>query len=471
MATMIPFFEQVNLNFDKAARFTKHSDGLLQQIKICNSVYHMTFPIKKDDGAIETIHAWRAEHSHHKLPTKGGIRYSTLVNEDEVMALAALMTYKCAIVDVPFGGAKGGVQIDRKRYSPNELERITRRYTYELIQKNFIGPGIDVPAPDFGTGEREMAWIMDTYMTMAPEKLDVAACVTGKPIAEEGVDGRQEATGRGIYFGLREVCRSAEDMKALGLQPGLAGKSVAVQGFGNVGYHAAKFLQEGGAVIVGIAEFNGAIHSPKGLDVEKVVSHRNETGSILNFPGAITHQNPTDVLELECDILIPAALENQITSENTDRIKAKIIAEAANGPTTFEANESLSKRGVMIIPDTYLNAGGVTVSYFEWLRNLSHVRFGRMGKRFEESMQTSMLKAIEKITGTELTQAEMQKIAHGPDEADLVNSGLEDTMIVAYNQIRETQKQIREEVDLRTASFISAINRIATSYMELGIFP
>ena len=471
MATMIPFFEQVNLNFDKAARFTKHSDGLLQQIKICNSVYHMTFPIKKDDGTIETIHAWRAEHSHHKLPTKGGIRYSTLVNEDEVMALAALMTYKCAIVDVPFGGAKGGVQIDRKRYSPNELERITRRYTYELIQKNFIGPGIDVPAPDFGTGEREMAWIMDTYMTMAPEKLDVAACVTGKPIAEEGVEGRQEATGRGIYFGLREVCRTAEDMKALGLQPGLAGKSVAVQGFGNVGYHAAKFLQEGGAVIVGIAEFNGAIHNPKGLDVEKVVSHRSETGSILNFPGATTHQNPADVLELECDILIPAALENQITHENTDRVKAKIIAEAANGPTTFEANESLRKRGVIIIPDTYLNAGGVTVSYFEWLRNLSHVRFGRMGKRFEESMQTSMLKAIEKITEKELTQAEMQQLAHGPDEADLVNSGLEDTMIVAYNQIRETQKQNREEADLRTASFINAINKIATSYMELGIFP
>ena len=471
MATMIPFFEQVNLNFDKAARFTKHSDGLLQQIKICNSVYHMTFPIKKDDGTIETIHAWRAEHSHHKLPTKGGIRYSTLVNEDEVMALAALMTYKCAIVDVPFGGAKGGVQIDRKRYSPNELERITRRYTYELIQKNFIGPGIDVPAPDFGTGEREMAWIMDTYMTMTPEKLDVAACVTGKPIAEEGVEGRQEATGRGIYFGLREVCRTAEDMKTLGLQPGLAGKSVAVQGFGNVGYHAAKFLQEGGAVIVGIAEFNGAIHNPKGLDVEKVVSHRSETGSILNFPGATTHQNPADVLELECDILIPAALENQITHENTDRIKAKIIAEAANGPTTFEANESLRKRGVIIIPDTYLNAGGVTVSYFEWLRNLSHVRFGRMGKRFEESMQTSMLKAIEKITEKELTQAEMQQLAHGPDEADLVNSGLEDTMIVAYNQIRETQKQNREEADLRTASFINAINKIATSYMELGIFP
>ena len=471
MATIIPFFEQVNLNFDKAARFTKHSEGLLQQIKICNSVYHMTFPIKKDDGTIETIHAWRAEHSQHKLPTKGGIRYSTLVNEDEVMALAALMTYKCAIVDVPFGGAKGGVQIDRKRYSLSELERITRRYTYELIQKNFIGPGVDVPAPDFGTGEREMAWILDTYKTMTPEKLDVAACVTGKPIAEEGVHGRQEATGRGIYFGLQEVCRSAEDMKALGLQPGLAGKSVAVQGFGNVGYHAAKFLQEGGALIVGIAEQTGAIHNPKGLDVEKVFSYRNETGSILNFPGATTYQNPADVLELECDILIPAALENQITYENADRIKAKIIAEAANGPTTFEANESLRKRGVMVIPDTYLNAGGVTVSYFEWLRNLSHVRFGRLGKRFEESVHTNMLKVIEKITGKELTQAEMQQLAHGPDEADLVNSGLEDTMIVAYNEIRETQKQNREEVDLRTAAFINAINIIATSYMELGIFP
>ena len=471
MATTTSFFDQVNLHFDKAARFTKHSDGLLQQIKICNSVYHMTFPIKKDDGTIETIHAWRAEHSHHKLPTKGGIRYSTLVNEDEVMALAALMTYKCAIVDVPFGGAKGGVQIDSKRYSLSELERITRRYTYELIKKNFIGPGIDVPAPDFGTGEREMAWIMDTYMTMTPEKLDVVACVTGKPIAQEGVHGRKEATGKGVYFGLREACRSAEDMKAIGLQPGLAGKSVTVQGFGNVGYYAAKFLQEGGAAIVGVAEQNGAIHNPKGLDVEKVAAHRSETGSILNFPGATTHQNPTDILELKCDILIPAALENQITRENAGRIKAKIIAEAANGPTTFEANEFLRKRGVIIIPDAYLNAGGVTVSYFEWLRNLSHVRFGRLGKRFEESAHTSMLKAIEKIAGKEFPQEAMKQLGHGPDEVDLVNSGLEDTMIVAYNQIRETQNRNGEEVDLRTALFINAIDKIATSYMELGIFP
>ncbi len=471
MASTISFFDQVNLNFDKAARFTKHSEGLLQQIKICNSVYHMTFPIKKDDGTIETIHAWRAEHSHHKLPTKGGIRYSTLVNEDEVMALAALMTYKCAIVDVPFGGAKGGVQIDRKGYSLSELERITRRYTYELMKKNFIGPGIDVPAPDFGTGEQEMAWIMDTYMTMTPEKLDVAACVTGKPIAQEGVHGRKEATGKGIYFGLREACRSVEDMQILGLQPGLTGKSIVVQGFGNVGYHATKFLQEAGAVIVGVGEHNGVIHNPKGLDVEKVAAHHSETGSVLSFPGATTHPNPTHVLELECDILIPAALENQITPENAGRIQAKIIAEVANGPTTFEANEILRRRGVMIIPDAYLNAGGVTVSYFEWLRNLSHVRFGRVGKRFEESTHISMLKAVEKIAGQEFSQEAMKQLGHGPDEVDLVNSGLEDTMIVAYNQIRDTQKRHGEDVDLRTASFINAIDKIAISYMELGIFP
>ena len=471
MATAISFFQQVNLNFDKAARFTKHSAGLLEQIKICNSVYHMTFPIRRDNGSIETIHAWRAEHSHHKLPTKGGVRYSMLVNEDEVMALAALMTYKCAIVDVPFGGAKGGVQINQKQYSLAELERITRRYTYELVKKNFIGPGVDVPAPDFGTGEREMGWIMDTYMTMTPEKLDAVACVTGKPISQSGVYGRREATGKGIYLGLREACCSAKDMRSLGLQPGLEGKTVAVQGFGNVGYHAAKFLQESGAVIVGLAEYGGTIYNSKGLDVEKVVAHRNESGSILNFPGATSRQNPMDVLELDCDILIPAALENQITVENSDRIKAKIIAEAANGPTTFEANESLEKRGVMVIPDAYLNAGGVAVSYFEWLRNLSHVRFGRLEKRFEGSVHTNMLKSIEKITGATFSEEDIRLLGHGPDESDLINSGLEDTMIVAYDQIREIKKRYGEEVDLRTAAFINAIDKIAISYIELGIFP
>ncbi len=471
MARAIPFFEQVNQNFDKAASFTDYSFGLLQQIKICNGVYHMTFPIKRDDGSIETIHAWRAEHSHHKLPTKGGIRYSTLVNEDEVMALAALMTYKCAVVDVPFGGAKGGVQIDTKEYSVNELEHITRRYTYELINKNFIGPGIDVPAPDFGTGEREMAWIFDTYTAMAPEKLEALACVTGKPISQGGVHGRREATGRGVYLGLREACRFAEDMEQLGLTPGLEGKSVAVQGFGNVGYHTAKFLQEGGAIIVGLAEYAGTIYNPRGLDVNQVAEYREENGSILNFPDATTYEDPSRVLEFACDILVPAALENQITGENMHRIQARIIGEAANGPITSEASDFLKKKGVMIIPDIYLNAGGVTVSYFEWLKNLSHVRFGRMGKRFEESVHRSLLYTIERATGRKFPEEEMKRIVQGPGEEDLVNSGLEDTMIVAYNEIRDTQKRWGEAVDLRTAAFINAIHKITRSYTELGIFP
>ena len=473
MAESFSFFQKVNSDFDKAARFTDYPRGLLEQIKICNSSCHFTFPIKRDDGTIQTMHGWRAEHSHHILPTKGGTRYSTLVNEDEIMALAALMTYKCALVDVPFGGAKGGIQLDRNEYSESELERITRRYTYELIQKNYIGPGVDVPAPDFGTGETEMAWILDTYITMAPDKLNAIACVTGKPIEQNGIHGRKGATGRGVVFGLEEACSFAEDMKPLGLSPGLQGKSVIVQGFGNVGYHAAKFLMEADASVIGIIERNGGIYDPRGFDVEKVAMYRAETGSIRGYPGAERIEHPSDGLELACDILIPAALENQLTAENAPRIKAAIIAEAANGPTTPVADEIFQKRGIMIIPDTFLNAGGVTVSYFEWLRNLSHVQFGRLGKRFEDQTQRAMRRAVEKATGYKFSDDE-RKLIHGADEEDLVNSGLQDTMINAYQEMRETRMQYRNKnhaVDYRTAAFINAIHRIAKSYMQLGIFP
>lgn len=473
MAESFSFFQKVNNDFDKAARFTDYPRGLLDQIKICNSSCHFTFPIKRDDGTIQTIHGWRAEHSHHILPTKGGIRYSTLVNEDEVIALAALMTYKCALVDVPFGGAKGGIQLDRREYSESELERITRRYTYELIQKNYIGPGIDVPAPDFGTSETEMAWILDTYITMAPDKLNATACVTGKPIEQNGIHGRKGATGRGVAFGLQEACSFVEDMKPLGLSPGLQGKSIIVQGFGNVGYHAAKFLMEADAHVIGILERNGGIYDPRGFDVEKVAMHRAETGSICRYPGAERIENPSDGLELACDILIPAALENQLTVENAPRIKAAIIAEAANGPTTPAADKIFQKRGTMIIPDTFLNAGGVTVSYFEWLRNLSHVQFGRLGKRFEDQTQHVMRRAIEKATGYTFSDEE-RALIHGADEEDLVNSGLQDTMINAYQEMRETRMRHRGKngaIDYRTAAFINAIHRIAKSYMQLGIFP
>ena len=471
MAATIPFFQQVNLNFDTAAQYTDFPPGLLDQVKMCNTICHMAFPVKRDDGAIEVIHAWRAEHSHHKLPTKGGIRYSTLVNEDEVMALAALMTYKCALVDVPFGGAKGGVQIDIKKYSADELERITRRYTYELVRKNFIGPGIDVPAPDYGTGEREMTWIADTYTTMNPGKLDTLACVTGKPVEQSGIRGRRAATGRGVYFGIREACNVTEDMKKLGLTLGLEGKRVTVQGFGQVGYHAAKFLSEGGAVIVGLADIGGAIYNSEGLDVEEVFQYRGKNGTLFNFPGATNLSKPAHVLELDCDILVPAALENQITRHNASRIKAKIIAEAANGPTTPEADEILKANRVMVIPDVYLNSGGVTLSYFEWLKNLSHVRFGRLESRFDENMRRNLLEAVEGVTGVRFSESEQDRLAHGATEEDLVDAALEETMITAYHEIRREAKVLGGEFHLRTAAFLIAINKVAQYYMQSGIFP
>jgi glutamate dehydrogenase (NAD(P)+) len=470
MSTKISLSQQVNQAFDRAAALTDHHPSLLSQIRSCNSIYHMAFPIRRDDGTIETIHAWRAEHSHHKLPTKGGIRYSMLVNEDEVKGLAALMTYKCAMVDVPFGGAKGGVKIAVHKYSQDELERITRRLAFELIRKNFIGPGTDVPAPDFGSGAREMAWIADTYTTLNAGELNSFACVTGKPVAQGGIRGRVEATGRGVFFGIREVCDTAEAMKSLGLSIGLSGKRIVVQGLGNVGYHAAKFLQEGGAEIVGLAEYEGAIHSPKGLDVDTVVAHRKETGSILDFPGAENLPESKAALELECDVLVPAALENQITEENAPRLQAKIVAEAANGPTTFGASQILDERGILVLPDTYLNAGGVTVSYFEWIKNLSHVRFGRLEKRAVGAAFGRMADAVEAVTGKKLP-GEREMYARGAGEADLVASGLEDTMIEAFHQIRETRNTLDGEADLRTASLVCAINKIALCYHELGIFP
>lgn len=464
------FFEQVNKNFDKAAQYTDHDPGLLAQIKRCNSVYYISFPLKRDDGSIEVIEAWRAEHSHHRLPTKGGIRYALEVNEDEVMALAALMTYKNAIVDVPFGGAKGGIKISRSNYSESEMVRITRRYTYELLRKNFIGPGQDVPAPDYGSTAGDMAVIADTYKALSPTPLDAIASVTGKPISHGGIRGRVAATGRGVYFGVREVCNVKEDMEKIGLTTGLQGKKVVVQGFGNVGYHAAKFFHDDGAQIICIAEYNGAVYKSSGLDIEALKEHQTNTKSILDFPGAKNINDSNSALEMECDILIPAALENQISNQNADQIKAKIIAEAANGPVTADANTMLYDRGVLIIPDIYLNAGGVIASYFEWLKNLSHVRFGRMTKRFEHSSQLKMLHMLEKLTGKKISDADLAHFA-GASEEDLVDSGLEETMINAYQELREICVAYGWKFGLRTAAYIDAINKITTSYAGAGIFP
>ncbi|SMO69648.1 Glu/Leu/Phe/Val family dehydrogenase [Gracilimonas mengyeensis] len=463
------FYEQVNKNFDKAARYTRFDKGILAQIKICNTVYHVTFPVRRDDGSIEVIEGWRVEHSHHKLPTKGGIRFSHKVDEDETMALAALMSYKCAIVDVPFGGAKGGVKISTREYSESEIERITRRYTYELIKKGFIGPGVDVPAPDYGTGAREMGWILDTYRQMHDD-LNAEGCVTGKPIQQGGIRGRTEATGRGVYFGIREACDSKEDMNKIGLETGVEGKTFVVQGLGNVGYHASKYMTEAGAKLVGVAEIEGSIYDENGIDLEKLMAFRKDTGSIIGFENTKELKNRDDALMAECDILIPAALESQITGDNADRVKAKIVAEAANGPTTADAHDILKKRGALIIPDSYLNAGGVVVSYFEWLKNIQHVRYGRLSKRFDETSMKKILGVIENLSDRRFTQEELDNLAHGAGEYDLVDSGLEETMITAYQQIAEIRNE-HDLDDLRTAAFINAINKIGIMYEQMGIFP
>ena len=464
------FFDDVVKYFDNASKYVNAPAGLLEQIKHCNSVYKMKFPVKVK-GGYEVIEAYRAEHSHHKLPTKGGIRYSEHVNQDEVMALAALMTYKCAIVDVPFGGAKGGVKIDPKKYSEEELERITRRYTSELIKKNFIGPGIDVPAPDYGTGEREMSWIVDTYATFNMNEINSLGCVTGKPVGQGGIRGRREATGLGVFYGIRQYLSDTARAKKLGLTTGLEGKTVVVQGLGNVGYHAAKFFHEAGAIIIGVGEWNSAVVNKSGINPDEAIAYFKKNGSLNGLKGTKSLKSNVAVLEEQCDILIPAALENQINSTNAARIKTKIIAEAANGPVTPEAEAVLLKKGTVIIPDIYLNAGGVTVSYFEWLKNLSHVRFGRMEKRYQQNMNNNLIEAIESNTGKKLSKVQRQMIDHGAEEKDLVYSGLEDTMIDSLEQIIDTMNQNGKIKDMRTGAFVTAINKIVVSYEKLGVFP
>jgi len=464
------FFDDVSSYVDKAAKFTKHPRGLIEQIKQCNSILHVTFPLRLQKGKFKVIEAYRVQHSQHKSPVKGGIRYSSMVNEDEIKALAALMSYKCALVNVPFGGAKGGVKVEPSKYTIDQLEKITRRFTSELIKRNSIGPAIDVPAPDYGTGPREMAWIADTYMTFNSQEVNALGCVTGKPLSQHGIRGRTEATGRGVYFGIREAVDGYEDMQKLGLYPGIDDKRVIIQGLGNVGYYAGLYLQQGGATVVGIAEYDGGISKEDGLDVEAVHKHRLDTGSILNFEGAKNVKNGRDLLEYECDILVPAALENQITTNNAGKIKAKIIAEAANGPITAKAEKILLKRGVFIIPDLYLNAGGVTVSYFEWLKNISRVSFGKLNKRYNELNNEMMVSAIEDASDTNLPYKQRIQLIKGAGEFELVDSGLEGVMVNAYQQINEIRKEKAVE-DLRTAAFINSLEKIAVSYLELGVFP
>ena len=471
MSGQISFFKSVENYVDKAAAFTDIPQGLIEQIKACNLVLQIRFPVRVGND-YEVIEAYRVQHSHHRLPTKGGIRYSESVDQDEVMALAALMSYKCALVDVPFGGAKGGIKINPANYTTEQLQSITRRYTAELVKKNFIGPGIDVPAPDYGTGPREMAWILDTYQALRHGEIDSIACVTGKPVTQNGIRGRAEATGRGVFYGLRECLSYEDDMKKIGLTKGIAGKTMVVQGLGNVGSNTALISQkEGDVKIIGVAEREGSIHNPNGIDIEKLLAFRRETGSIMGFPGSTALENTLAALELECDILVPAALENQITIENAHRIKAKIIAEAANGPVTAEADPILLAKGIIILPDFYINAGGVTVSYFEWLKNLSHHRFGRLENRFHHNQFEGIISKVEEMTGKSINARERDFLTRGGTEIELVNSGLEDTMITAYQQIRDTFTQHPDIKDVRTAAFVCSLKKIASDYISMGIFP
>ncbi|HEY5960523.1 MAG TPA: Glu/Leu/Phe/Val dehydrogenase [Polyangiaceae bacterium] len=465
----LSFFDDVKVQFKHAASLTAHRTGLLDQIEACNAVYRIRFPVELDDGAIHVVEAYRAEHSHHLMPTKGGIRYSLDVNQDEVMALATLMTFKCALVGVPFGGAKGGVKIDPRRHSVRELERITRRYAFELMKKNFLGPSMDVPAPDYGTSEREMAWIFDTYKALRPDDLNAAACVTAKPISLGGIPGRTEATGLGVYFGIRELFDDTAALEQLRMSRGVAGKRFVIQGLGNVGLHAARAIAAAGGLLIALAEIEGAIYNPSGLALDEVLAHRRRTGSILGYPGATDVSTP-QALELECDVLVPAALQHQIREDNAKSIRARVIAEAANAPLTSEADTELCRRGVLVLPDIYLNAGGVTVSYFEWLKNIEHVSFERLITRWETMVGERFASALEKLTGKGLSLVDRHSLVSGPSEHDIVRTALENTMMVSYRALRDLQTA-RALPDLRTAAWLLAIERIAEVYERSGVFP
>jgi glutamate dehydrogenase (NAD(P)+) len=466
----LSFSESVNYMADRALSVLDVDSGTAASIKSCNSTIKVSFPVEIN-GKIEVFTGWRSVHSDHRLPAKGGIRFAPIVNEDEVEALASLMTYKCAIVDVPFGGSKGGLLIDPSKYTRDDMQRITRRFARELVRKGFLSPATNVPAPDMGTGEREMAWITDTYKHLHPEDINYLGCVTGKPVAHGGIRGRTEATGRGVVYAVREFFRNADDVKAAGLKPELGGKSVVVQGLGNVGYHAAKLLnEEDECKITAIIERDGVLINEEGICVEDVRCHINEHKTIKGFPGAAFYEDGLSALELDCDILIPAAMEAQITKENADNIKAKVIFEAANGPITFAADEILRNKGVSILPDAYVNAGGVTVSYFEWVRNLGHIRFGRMERRHDELHGAKMLQAIETMTGKQAEEWMQKELVYGADELDLVRSGLDDTMRNSYHQLKEVLNTNDKVTDFRTASYVVAIQKLLRSYFDIGVY-
>jgi len=468
------FRDSVDIMFNRAVALLDLSPGLAEKIRVCNATYTVRFGVRLR-GEMTTFTGYRAVHSEHMEPVKGGIRYALGVNQDEVEALAALMTYKCALVDAPYGGSKGGLRIDPLAYDEHELEQITRRFAYELIKRDLIHPSQNVPAPDMGTGEREMAWIADQYQRMHTTDINARACVTGKPVSGGGIEGRTEATGRGVQYALQEFFRHSEDLAAAGLSGDLESKAIIVQGLGNVGYHAAKFLtEEDGARITGVIERDGAVQNRDGLDIEALKAWVAVHGGVKGFEGGSYTSDGASVLEAECDILIPAALEGVINRDNANRVQARLIVEAANGPVTAGADAILRERGVVIIPDMYANAGGVTVSYFEWVKNLSHIRFGRMERRREEQRNQLIVNELERLSKSsnvnwQLTPNFKEKYLKGASELELVRSGLDDTMRGAYNDMAEVWRRRADVPDLRTAAYLVSIRKVAASYKNKGL--
>lgn len=455
-----------------AARVMGMTPAQFEMMQRCSAVTRVNFPLRRDDGSVQMVQAFRAQHSATRKPSKGGLRFSDTVDLQEIEAMAALMTFKCAVVDVPFGGAKGGVRINPRLYSTEELERLTRRLVMELSATNFIGPNEDVYAPDVGTGPREMAWVADTYLQLAlggDEELDGLACVTGKPLGFGGVAGRLEATGRGVVFGVREFCRDEEFMRSLNMKPGLQGKRIVVQGFGNVGYHAAKYFTQAGAKIIAVAEHNSGIFCADGIDPDLLLAHKRENDTLQGFPGAdreFAGRDVARVVEMECDVLVPSASQLAINARNAHRVRAKMVCEAANGPTTPFADRALNSRGVPVVPDLLLNAGGVTVSYFEWVKNRNHVRFGRLTRGVEERAKDVMLRNL-KLKGGEPVLVDEQTrrdIVRGPSELDLVMSGLEGTMVRACRETLATSRRLG--VPLRTAAYVNAISRMGGDWED-----
>jgi glutamate dehydrogenase (NAD(P)+) len=402
--------------FDLAAQRLNLDPGLRRVLREPRRELTVHFPVKMDDGSVQVFTGYRVQHNLGRGPAKGGIRYHQDVDLDEVKALAMWMTWKCAVVGIPYGGGKGGVVVDPKKLSRRELENLTRRFATEI--EVLIGPERDIPAPDVNTNAQTMAWIMDTYsMHMG---YTVPGVVTGKPISLGGSEGRNEATARGTVYCIIEAAEH--------LDIDLRRATVAVQGFGNAGSIAAELMEMEGSHVIAVSDSSGGIHNPEGLDVHRVMDWKAEHGTVVGFPGAKEVSNE-ELLELECDILIPAALENQITEANADRIKAKIVAEAANGPTTPEADAILHKRGAFVIPDILCNAGGVTVSYFEWVQDLNRDHWSE----------------------------------------NIVNAKLHEVMTRSFAQVLEMAQ--REQVDNRLAAYLLAVDRVAEATSMRGLYP